>query len=214
MAITCTQKTTNWADPGGTSFSTASITPNANTVTLIAFTARNGSGVPTVSSVSGCGLTWSLVGSIQWGSNYRKLFVYAGVGTPSTGAITVNYGQSCPSNWVVLELANASVTAPVVQSNTNTANATSITVTLGAFQSPINATMGFFANEGTDNDLSAGSGFTSFTNGDSNGIQLTCGFRNDNDTSVDASKPSTARNLGGLAIEVRHRAGGYQVIVM
>lgn len=210
--ITATAKTNNKNSSASNNITTASITPAANTLTILAFTARtSGSGVlPSVSSVVGCNLTWSLIGALTWGSNYRRIFVYKGVGaSPSTGTIVVTFGQSdIQSNWNVIELANVNLNDPVVQTNTNTASAQSLTVTLGAFQSVMNATMGFFANEASaaGEQLVVGSGFTGgFGNTDLNGINLLSEFKNSNDTGVDATKNSPNRNLGGIAVEFRAR---------
>lgn len=203
-----------------TSVDTASVSPSANKLQLLSFSVRNGSNVtPTISSVTGCNLTWELVDSIAFdtsASSLRKLFVYRALGSsPTTGAITIDLGGTDTDvTWSLeeftgMDTSGTNGSGAIVQSTTNkdeAGSASSLTVTLGAFSSEANATFGVF---GTGNDTDGhvvGSGFTLAGNSPGagvNGLSTTTEFRLDNDTSVDMTLTSGVQ-FGGIAIEIKN----------
>jgi hypothetical protein len=215
--ITRTTLTNGNANGTLTTVDTESVSPSANKLQLLSFSVRNGSNItPTISSVTGCGLTWELVDSVAFdtsASSLRKLFVYKALGaSPSSGAITIDLGGTDTDvTWSLEEFTGMDTTTPIITTNiaTNkdeTLSASSLTVTLpNAFGNVNNAVFGVF---GTGNDTDghvAGSGFTIAGNSPGagvNGLSTTTEFRNDNDTSVDMTFTSGVQ-FGGIAIEIK-----------
>lgn len=203
-----------------TSADTASVSPSPNKLQLLSISVRNGSNItPTISSVTGCGLTWELEDSIAFdtsASSLRKLFVYRALDTsPSTGVITITTGETNTDvTWVLdeftgMDTSGTNGSGAMVQSVTNkdeAGSASSLTVTLAAFSSIINATYGAFATANDTDGAVAGSGFTLVGSGAGagvNGLSTRTEFRNTNDTSVDMTLTSGVQ-FGGVAIEIKN----------
>lgn len=198
---------------------TASITPSANKLILLAFASRADAVQPTVSSVTGCSLTWVEIAHIDYDTSgsRRSLFLYRAMGSsPSSGAITITWGGTqTAKTWVVDEVTGMDTSGTdgsgaIVQSATNkdeTGSATSLTVTLGAFGSVNNATYGAFGTDG--NPLpTAGSGFTTLATAVSTtDVRTTSEWQSGNDTSVDMSFASAVL-VGGVAIEIKEAVAG------
>lgn len=107
VAWDCAPILTEGTDFTGTTAVTASITPTSGE-TVFAAVAAQGSGTfsgVTAPTISGCGLTWTLVkNSYHSGSSYWYS-IWKGTGTPSTGSITFTFEASINTKctWVVLE---------------------------------------------------------------------------------------------------------------
>lgn len=119
----------------GTSFATASVTPAANVLHLLAVTSTHGTAAESPSSVTGNGLTWNPVtngaGSIGNGTR-RTSWLYAYGAAPSAGAITINFaGTMTTCIWSVVALPGAAL-ADAVQGTIANANGTTVTGTLAA----------------------------------------------------------------------------------
>jgi hypothetical protein len=180
------------------SYVTSSITPTANRLVLAAVGSDKGSSGAVSPTLSGCGLTWVLVAEVGTGGPAFVLSVFRALGTPSAGAVTIDYGGVNQAScwWSINEFDGEDLTGTngsgaVVQSVTNTGTTTSLTVTLAAFGSANNATYGAFfliyaSGTGT---IAGGSGFTLIdqVHDDPHGDSLGTEWRSDNSTTVDAS---------------------------
>lgn len=219
MAITATNLIENQTSSAGTGFTTASISPGSNKLILLSVNIRNGSSTePTVSSISGNGLTWVLVNSIYYdtaGSSRKKHFLYRAMGaSPSAGAITFTAGQSNTHyTWVVDEIdgidtGGTNGSSAVVQSTTNKedgGNGGELTVTLAAFSNAGNATYGSFGDD-TEAAATVGSGFSEVGRVDSTATihGILTEFKTANDTSVDVTYTAgTGISTGGIAVEIK-----------
>lgn len=201
-------------DPGFTR-TTASITPTANRLVLLAFfnNANSGSagGDPTV---AGNGLTWVQVVRIDFST--RTLFLYRALGaSPSTGSITIDFPeQSLLTRWSVSEYAGIDTSGTngsgaIVQSATASIGTTNTpSVTLATFASATNATFGAFGNNGAFVDMVPGSGFTEVHDFNAGvGTNIATEWRNDADTSVDGDWSAFGPTGGcGIAVEIAEAA--------
>lgn len=207
---------------GGTSFSTASISPSSNALVLISFAIRNNSTTnPTVTSVTGNGLTWELVNSSNYDDNSasrRTLFVYRAMGaSPTSGAVTIATGETeTDVVWSVEEIIGVDTSGTngagaVVQSGNNRINTTdpaasSLTVTLSAFSSTRNVAFGAFAESGSGAGMSVGTGFTQLAYVDptpSTNIALLTERKNSNDNTVDMIMGGSFSGEGGVGLEIK-----------
>lgn len=217
-AVSCTVLTQGQDGTNVTSYSTASITPSANALILLAVVnMRNTADACTwadVETVSGNSLTWVKVNE-QCYSNVtiptNMVTIYRTMGaSPSTGAVSFFYGSTSQfaAAWAVIECTGVDTSGTngsgaVAQSaiNANTSS-TSITATLGSFGSANNATLGAFGTTG-NSDVTPGSGFTQLAEQlvtDSYNQALHVEFKDSNDTTVDASYASA--DAGVVAIEI------------
>jgi hypothetical protein len=225
MAVSGSNLTSGSSAVAGTSFSTASITPTANNLVKIAVYLRNGSSInPTVSSISGNGLTWVKVASVVLdtsGSSRRAIEVWRAMGaSPSAGAVTITTTESeTGAAWAVdqfsgVDTSGTNGSGAIVQSVTNkdeTGATNTLTVTLAAFADANNATYGAFADDTGSDTTTAGSGFSKLGDvGDANAnvnTRFTTEFKSSNDTSVDltwSTNPQSA--MGGIAVEIKAAA--------
>lgn len=222
MAISAVNSLENHTDSAGTGFTTASYTPTANALILLGINCRNSSSTePTISSVSGNGLTWVSVGSVYYDNSSgsrKKLFLYRAMGSsPSAGAITVSFGQTNSHyTWVVdqvtgVDTGGTNGSGAVVQSATNSeigGNGGVLTVTLAAFASANNGTYGVFGDD-SEQAATIGSGFTELGRMDSTSSEpfihgLISEYKTTNDTSVDMTFAAVVgASTGGIAIEIK-----------
>lgn len=218
MPVTATHLTTNGDANNLSTYVTASITPSANKLILVwvGNVSTSGDQTPTL---TGNGLTWVQVASVNgFPAAAARITLFRAMGaSPSTGAVTIDFGGTAQHRclWSICEFGNVDTggtngSAAVVQSVTNLAlAATSLTVTLGAFGSTGNATAGGFYTRGNGSaDLVPGSGFTQL--GEVVQVDTSEGmlseWRNDNDTSVDASW-GNLEDIGGIAVEIKFSPG-------
>src|SRR3990167_8026843 len=215
MAVTHSLKVANNSSSDASSYDTASITPTADTLILAAILSHHGSAVPNAPTLSGNSLTWVQIATVTFntiGTSRSRLTVFRAMGaSPSSGAVTIDFdGQTQIScGWIISEFGNVITTGSnganaIIQSQTNNADAaTSLTVTLGAFNNSLNATYGAFSHDGFATAVTNGTGFTEISE-QTTGVEgkLQSEWRNDNDTSVDANSSITSRDWGGIAIEI------------
>lgn len=219
--VSATSLTGGASDTDGTSFSTASVSPTGDRLVLLAVELSLISSAADVTepTISGNGLTWVAVASVlHWpdATNwFSKLYVFRAMGaSPSTGAISITTTETMDSvAWSVAEFANVDTggtngSAAVVQSATNAAAATNtVTATLAAFATTDNATYGAFGGgEGsTPPAWTAGTGFTEINEGNASLYASAMSqFRNDNDTTVDATSDIASSDaLGAVALELK-----------
>jgi hypothetical protein len=129
---------------------TASFTPTANRrVVAFVWALDNVSATITAPSASGNGLTWNLedtsseqVAATAGADDHIGMWMFSARGSPSAGALTFTFSSTMESvGWVIYELSNSN---SVVQTATNLSTTDPLTVTLGAFGSSSNCTIGAF----------------------------------------------------------------------
>lgn len=164
----------NWSNATTTTFTTASVTPTANNPVFFATVAHlaSGNGPQPVSSVSGAGLTWATVASLDYGQTAgsgkaNHIEIWCGVAaSPSTGVLTLTWTTS-PAlvTWSVSQSSGlpqtcaAAFNANKVTGSSDTGAASPLTATMGAFAG---SSSGVFAVGAVDNASSIGPG-TSMT---------------------------------------------------
>lgn len=128
MAIGISVLTEGAEDTDNTTFTTASVSPAAGSVVLLTvMNFENSSTQPAIDSVSGCGLTWTVVREQNvdpTGSDRATVHLWKGLGTPSTGTITVDWSGANTvrrPSWIVHQVTGADTTTPIVQHNGVTA---------------------------------------------------------------------------------------------
>lgn len=208
----------NEVHAGKTSWLTASVSPTANNLILLSVSVRNNSSIdPTISSVTGCGLTWVAINSVVYDAasiSRRTVFLYRALGaSPSSGQITITTGENdtdvchCVDQASGIDTSGTNGSGAIVQSATNSAigaDPAILTITLGAFSSPINATYGGFSSDGNET-ATAGSGFTLLAQSQSStNLSISSEWKSTNDTSVDMTWSVVGVGVGGVAIEIKN----------
>ncbi|RMG70853.1 MAG: hypothetical protein D6711_16435 [Chloroflexi bacterium] len=202
------------------SVNTASISPSSDKLIIVAVLNSDWMGTLDVPTVSGCGLTWVQIGSINFDYNGAKMTLFRAMGSsPSAGSLTISTAtpQGCYA-WSVVEFGNVDTSGTngsgaVVQYATGSGfNKTNLTITLGAFGSINNATYGFFGIEDPFiQNVSPGTGFTEIHESHQTGptrYTLFTEWRSDNDTTVNCSVPTFSVDYAGIAIEIKESSGG------
>lgn len=209
MAIAAFHLTTDGNETDQTSYTTASISPTANR--LVILTVRNAfSTGPNTPTVSGAGMTWTQITTAVDAGNIRRVTMFRALAaSPGSGALTIDLaGQSqINCNWSISEFSGIVTTGTngadaVVQSNTNTANATNtgLTVTLSAFGSTNNASHGVCIKNASNVPV-AGSGFTELASYTTvNKVESEWQI---NDNTVDWTWASESNISQGVAIEMQ-----------
>jgi hypothetical protein len=218
MAVTANHLETAGEALNQDSYDTGSISPTANQLILLFVVSHVGGGTPGVPVVTGCNLTWVQAATITFdpiASPEKRMTLFRAMGgSPTTGALTIDFSSETQGRciWSVSEFDGVDTggtngSAAVLQPDSDRADlVTTLTVTLGAFGDAGNATVGAFAI-GNNETITEGSGFAILGQAaaDSENMQLASEWRNDNDTSVDASWSGT-RDAGGLAAEIKAAA--------
>ena len=223
-AITQALLTSGGTTVDATSFATASITPSANKLVLAAvFAAKTGGSV--TPTLSGNGLTWVQVGTDTVSTGVYRTTVFRAMGaSPSAGAVTIDFGADTQvrCGWIISEFTNINTSGTngsgaIVQSVTNTTTTgNSLIVTLAAFGDANNATFGGFGIvSDTPTTVTPGTGFTEIAElnigADDQFIQTE--WRNNNDTTVDASWDGVGGTPGaiGIAVEIKNATSSSSV---
>ena len=211
MAITEANLTSAADTTDATSWTTASITPTTNRLVLAAICNSRATS-PTLPTLSGCGLTWVQVATVAYVSDTRRLTLFRALGaSPTSGALTIDFAGVTQSaaGWVIseydgIDTSGTDGSAAIVQSVTDNSGAgvgTTASATLAAFGAAENATFGMF-NVNNASGFTAGSGFAEGGDVNVSGLgSLMAEWRNDNDTSVDATM--TSGNWGAIAAEIK-----------
>jgi hypothetical protein len=214
MAVIATHLTTSGSGTGATSYNTASISPTTNRLVLVFVRSAVSSGSANTPTISGAGLTFDNVfAEFRSGGTISKISVFrAQSPSPSSGALTIDFGGQTQTlaSWTIAEFSNvpignngsgALVTSNIVSGNPGSA-ATSLTITLNAFQNSLNATFGAISLN-VNTAITQGGGFSElgeFGN-TSPDFRVESEFVNTNDTSVDWSFASATAH--GVALEIR-----------
>lgn len=203
---------TTSANTVATSLATASVSPTANTLQLLAVFNGIAAGVtPNQPTVSGCGLTWVVVASFV-ATDFTipvRLTLFRALGaSPTTGAITVDCaGQTNQISAILDQVSSTDITGTngsgaVVQNATAHGTTSPLTATLGAFGSTANGTYGAFGLLGSTG-ITAGSGFTKLVEIDGTSSAAASEWRVDNSTSVSASAAGVIDVFLAVAVEIK-----------
>ena len=138
-----------------TVYTTGTFQPAGNSLVLLAVASKSvSSGDNVVPTVTGNGLTWVEVDNEIPQANYTRLTVFRAMGSsPTSGQATITFSATQDSIlWDIQEFANVDTSGTngsgaIVQTVSNTATATSVTVTLAAFGATDNATYGAFSRK-------------------------------------------------------------------
>lgn len=172
-AITFTHLDTNSSTTDSTTFTTASISPTANKLVLVAVTSgRLSSATPQrPSGVAGAGLTFTLVAAsdFQAVTQARTLTVWRAMSSsPSSGALTISFANTHGSCvWSVIQVTGASTagsngSGAIVQSKTGIGADPSTTLSVvldSAVEHAKNVALASYASA-TNNTYTAGTGYT------------------------------------------------------
>jgi hypothetical protein len=148
MTIATNLLTSGTALAAGT-FTTASITPTANRLVLLAIANSTFGPVEYPQSVSGNGLTWTQFAQNSFHSSNSTISLWRAMGpAPSAGTISIvfaNAQNDCL--WSVMEFSGVDTSGTggsgaVVQSVTSKSSSTTLSTTLAAFGDVLNATYG------------------------------------------------------------------------
>lgn len=195
--------------PGGGTGEEGTITPTANRLCEL-FILSVGNGATAPSSVTGCNLTWTQIGTATAASNPNIVIsAYRAVGSaPTPGVLTVNFPtQLTGFHWAVVEASPTNISGVngaggIGVSNTNTGNATALTNTLPAFASTRNPTVAAWVHRGTS--ITPEAGWTELTETVSSGptAVLEVEWRSANDTSPTAAAAAPQAEYAGFANEI------------
>jgi len=119
-------------------------------------------------TLSGLGLVWTKVASLNFFFNFVHISLYKGIGTPTPGTVTITYAATPSScGWQFIEAVGAT---DVVQSATQTGSVTyptvahkfpPATVALAAFAEPTNGVIAAVTGYGSS-AFTKGAGYTQF----------------------------------------------------
>lgn len=219
MAVaTPTTLTSGTKTVDATTATTASVTVTAGRLYMFTVVSKTEiSTDPNQPTITGNGLTVAQVPTngtqvidSTSSSRRRHTLLWAYCASTSTGTFTIDFGgqTQVTSGWAIDEIASGFFsTTPIVQAakNLSLTAVTSITATLGAFSSTLNATYGSFGVSNGTNNPTAGSGFatvTSVQDSVEGNLGLETEFRVDNDTTVDFTFSSDSE-LGVIGCEIR-----------
>lgn len=196
----------------------ASITPTIGSdgivVALVSW--QNASGAArSLSSLSGCGLTWVIQAQVEnpaatrWG-----VALVTGIGTPTSGQLTAVFSAGINDlQWTIDEYASGVDTATnhgIVQSNTATGTTSPASVSLSAFGNATdNVAHGGIVHR-VNEDISPGSGFTEVTtdnSGTTPDFHQLSEYQVGEDTTVDFTF-ATTHTWAAAALEIKAVVSG------
>jgi len=220
MAITATLLTRGSVSAGNTSATSASITPGANRLILVAVQ-NNSFGTPGTISLSGNSLTYVEEETLTYSGGAIRLSVFRAMGaSPSAGAISITNLSNNGAQWAVIEFdgvdtSGTNGSGAIVQSVSNSTTGgspNSLTVTLAALGDAVNNAV--FAAFGCDSDAlqTVGSGYTELSDDDtltaSESIGLMTQWKVPGTTTPDASGQPDFADVAGIGIEIKAASGG------
>lgn len=206
MPVVATLLTTDGSTADQDSYTTASVNPSPNRLYLLFVGSTKAGNDPGQPSISGLGMTWAPAGSVL---NQGRISTFRAAGSASSGALTIDFAgvtqESC--TWALIEVLHVDLTAnganaivQLVGGQTAGAQA-SLSITLSAFTSTDNATLGaFFQGDGVS-AITEGTGFTELSESPA-GFALQTEYKTTNDTSVDWTFSPNA-NGQGVGIELK-----------
>lgn len=212
----------NFVDPATGPYVTSSVSPTGEV--LLYLQLADAASI-SVSSVTGCGLTWTQVSDGgAWGTASYRNVVWKGVGTATSGTVTITFNTDPYTfDYFLVDVTGHSTSGMVVQTVTNSGNGTTASATLAAFSDANNATAAF-ATQNDNNGVTPGTGFTELAERIRGPFTMSMApeFRNDPDTSPDATfgfsqdwfitamEIAVAQVAGGLGAQFLGQRDGYQ----
>jgi hypothetical protein len=120
------------------SATTASISPVSGRDVILVVYSQRGSSSINQPTVSGAGLTWTNLQthiSSNLGGYWWRFTLFKGSGTPSAGALTISFGGQTQDDiaWRALQVADTYGVVQSAKATDNEFDASTLTVTLGAF---------------------------------------------------------------------------------
>ena len=208
--ISATGLTSDRSSTSATSYVTASISPGGSRLILAWVANRSAPEAGSTPTLSGNGITWIEVATVSLLSgttSYRTTLFRGMVASPSTGAVTIDFGvdtqQACGwaiGEWNGVDTSGTNGSGAIVQSGTvsNAAANTGMTVTLAAFGHALNGVA-----YGVNINLTVEAGYTLLYN---QAISQTIGteYKHSADTSPSATWTSQALTCA-VAAEIRAR---------
>ena len=220
MSPTVSNVLANGGTPSSGSNVTASWTPNTANQYLLSINAyvSTGSVAPAISSVTGNGVTWTLIDSVlpdAAGTDRTAVFLYAASGTGgSTGAITIAWSTApTRTSWVLDEIVSAnsglgSGTLPQAAVS-GTSSAANPSATLGSSLQPGSITYAVAGFESSTGSLSAGSGYTALGMVNTQSLAwILSEWDSAGSTSASASNTVTSNRHGIILIEIANSSSG------
>lgn len=210
---------TQGSDTTNNPSTTASITPTNGAIVLAAviIAQTDGNGLSASSlTISGCGLTWTQITSLIYGSDSgrRRIFLFKGTGTPSTGALTITHttgGTWTETLWSIDEATGVDAVTPFGTAYTNR-SVTGTTASVTVSDTPDAGDFVYSCiGEESDITVTPESGFTTLSNvtGGSDGRVLIAMY--DGTPTIDTTPSATwtgNNNWGIIGIVVNVDAGG------
>ena len=215
IGITGVDSGSNATDATSYANFTVSRTPGTNLLQILVVKSRVASGTPNAPTVTGCNLTWNLIGTANNNppaANHSVNFYYAIGSSPSAGQLTTDFAGQTQTHiiWSWSECTGINITTPVVSGSftelgqNHSSGVDPFILTLPAFGSASNAAFGAVAGFTTVN-LAPASDFTEihdipFTDGAStNSFQSQWKI---NDTTIDWNLDDANKNAiaGGFEI--------------
>lgn len=204
-----------------TSKASASVTLTANRLYLAFFSNVTGTNPPSTATCASANVTFTQIATVGYRnpvSPVRRITAFRALPVATFAGETVTFSCGATQTgfvYVILEVTGMDVSGAngagaIVQSATNAEDAqTSGTVTLAAFGSTDNATVGFMAKADADEAITVGTGFTELTDAGhaTPAHRGQSQWRVDNDTTVTWSW-ATSSDWGGVALELRAAGTG------
>lgn len=228
MAIAVAHLATAGSGTDGTSFSSASITPTASRLIIAGYVIDRTDNIePTTPTVTGNGLSWSLIDSHYYntdqGARDEKIFLLAAAtgGSPSAGAVQFSHGATTHhgANWTIFELDGTDVANGVaqcfVQVAKSTINVSGTSITVNLSTSAVADNRAFFINvHHADELVTPRTNWTELGDAGSNSPDLhtESQWRSDTfETTASASWTTNVR-LGAIAFEVKAVVAAAQAV--
>lgn len=222
MAITVTHLT-NGAGTGTADKTTASITPGANKLILVAVNANNFSGTPSAPTLSGNSLTYVSIVDVTFStiaSATSRFTLFRAMGaSPSSGAITITPGSTNSCMWAVAEVDGVDTSGTdgsgaIVQNATNRTDGdapNSLTVTLAALADAVNNAVYAAFGPAGDTLQTPAATYTELSDDDSlTGGAATCSlmtmYKVPGTTTPSASGQPDFGDIAGIAVEIKAAA--------
>jgi uncharacterized protein YjdB len=214
-AITHTRLTSGNKASNQRTYTTASISPAANTLITLAVLGHRGSGANPSPEVSGGGMSsWTEVATVTFdvlGTPLKRLTIFRAMSAaPGSGQITIRFNSTASncqwivSQWSGVVTSGANGADAIGQIGSNRADAgTGLTVALAPFGNPNNVGYGAFGVRSQSLAVTPGAGFTEIAehaSGESVSSDLQAEWAT-NDNTIDASW--TSRRSGALGIEIK-----------
>lgn len=219
MPVTQTLLTSGSDETDASSYTTLSVTPAANKLIVVSVHTRRSAANNAIPTLSGNGITWTWIDGAAGVGNANRTDMFRGLSSsPSTGAITIDYGglTQQAAHWAVEELTDVDTATNqgVVQSATGSSTGTSLTITLAAFGNSGNAAFGYIGvNRADIANIAPGTGFTEVVETTLTNERAEAEFKNTEDTTVDWSWDGNGGAEGvGVAIEIKWLVGMPDVV--